>query len=75
MIFMAIVTISLCLNFPSMTNNEKRLASLLRLDLSSKQIASILNISPKSVEVNRYRLRKKLKVDPKINLTDFIRDF
>lgn len=61
--------------FPSMTDNEKRLASMLRLNLSSKEIASILNISPKSVEMNRYRLRKKLKVDPKINLSDFIRDF
>ncbi len=62
-------------SFPSMTENEKRLASLLRLNLSSKEIASILNISPKSVEMNRYRLRKKLKVEPKINLTDFIRNF
>ena len=61
-------------SFPSMTNNEKRLASMLRLNLSSKEIASILNISPKSVEMNRYRLRKKLKVDPKVNLNDFIRD-
>jgi len=62
-------------SFPSMTDNEKRLASLLRLNLSSKEIASILNISPKSVEMNRYRMRKKLKVDPKISLNDFIRNF
>jgi phosphate/sulfate permease/DNA-binding CsgD family transcriptional regulator len=62
-------------SFPSMTENEKRLASLLRLNLSSKEIASILNISPKSVEMNRYRLRKKLKVEAKVNLTDFIRNF
>lgn len=62
-------------SFPTMTDNEKRLASLLRLNLSSKEIASILNISPKSVEMNRYRLRKKLKVDPKVSLSDFIRDF
>lgn len=61
-------------SFPSMTDNEKRLASLLRLNLSSKEIASILNISPKSVEMNRYRLRKKLKVDPKVSLSDFIRE-
>ena len=61
--------------FPTMTDNEKRLASLLRLNLSSKEIASILNISPKSVEMNRYRLRKKLKVDPKVSLSDFIRNF
>ena len=62
-------------SFPTMTDNEKRLASLLRLNLSSKEIASILNISPKSVEMNRYRLRKKLKVDPKVSLSDFIRNF
>jgi DNA-binding CsgD family transcriptional regulator len=61
-------------SFPTMTDNEKRLASLLRLNLSSKEIASILNISPKSVEMNRYRLRKKLKVSPKVNLSDFIRE-
>jgi len=62
-------------SYPSLTDNEKRLVSLLRLNLSSKEIASILNISPKSVEMNRYRLRKKLKVDPKVSLTDFIRNF
>jgi len=61
--------------FPSITENEKRLAVLLRLNLSSKEIASILNISTKSVEMNRYRLRKKLKVDPKTALNDFIREF
>jgi len=61
--------------FPMMTDHEKRLASMLRLNLSSKEIASILNISPKSVEMNRYRLRKKLKVDSKVNLSDFIREF
>ena len=61
--------------YPGLTDNDKRLAVLLRLNLSSKEIASILNISPKSVEMNRYRLRKKLKVSPKVNLTDFIREF
>lgn len=45
--------------YSDLTTNEKRLCALLRLDLSSKEIASILNISPKSVEMNRYRLRKK----------------
>ena len=46
--------------YPDLTNNEKKLCSLLRLKLSSKEIASILNITPKSVEVSRYRLRKKM---------------
>ena len=48
--------------YPGLTDNEKKLCSLLRLKLSSKEIASILNITPKSVEVNRYRLRKKMKI-------------
>jgi phosphate/sulfate permease/DNA-binding CsgD family transcriptional regulator len=61
-------------NFPSMTENEKRLAALLRLNLSSKEIASILNISPKSVEMNRYRLRKKLGVPSDVGLSEFIRE-
>lgn len=46
--------------YPDLTENEKKLCSLLRLKLSSKEIASILNITAKSVEVNRYRLRKKM---------------
>jgi len=46
--------------YPDLTENEKKLCSLLRLKLSSKEIASILNITSKSVEVNRYRLRKKM---------------
>lgn len=47
-------------SYPDLTENEKKLCSLLRLKLSSKEIASILNITPKSVEVSRYRLRKKM---------------
>ena len=66
---------SLAEAFPNLTENEKRLAVLLRMNLSSKEIASILNISTKSVEMNRYRLRKKLHISPKQNLTDFIRNF
>ncbi len=55
-----------------LTNNEKRLCALVRLNFSSKEIASILNISPKSVEMNRYRLRKKLNVPSSEKLNDFI---
>ncbi len=58
--------------YPTLTENEKRLITLLKMDLSSKEIASILNISPKSVEMSRYRLRKKLQVPPKESLKDFI---
>lgn len=59
--------------YPGLTNNEKKLCSLLRLKLSSKEIASILNITPKSVEVNRYRLRKKMNIKKEEKLSKIIR--
>lgn len=59
--------------YPGLTDNEKKLCSLLRLKLTSKEIASILNITPKSVEVNRYRLRKKMKISKNEKLTKIIR--
>ncbi|HCD52567.1 MAG TPA: hypothetical protein DEQ34_08975 [Balneolaceae bacterium] len=57
---------------PDLTNQERRLAALLRLNLSSKEISGILNISPKSVDQSRYRLRKKLDLDKDINLSTFL---
>jgi DNA-binding CsgD family transcriptional regulator len=59
--------------YPKLTPNEVRLTALIRLNLSSKEIASILNISSKSVEMNRYRLRKKMQLSAKVNLSEFIR--
>jgi phosphate/sulfate permease/DNA-binding CsgD family transcriptional regulator len=60
--------------FPDLTEQEKRLTILLRVGFSSKEISSIMNISPKSVEISRYRLRKKLNIDNKTNLTHFIKN-
>ncbi len=50
--------------YPDLTKNEKRLCVYLRLNMSSKEIAALTNISPKSVEMNRYRLRKKMNLGP-----------
>lgn len=58
--------------FPGLSENDKRLAVLLRLGFSSKEIAPLLNISPKSAEINRYRLRKKLNISKSDNLVRFI---
>ncbi len=57
---------------PSITPNDLRLCAYLRLNLSSKEIAPLLNISHKSVEVKRYRLRKKMGLDHEQSLTDYI---
>ncbi len=55
-----------------LTPHDLRICAYLRLNLSSKEIAPLLNISVKSVEVKRYRLRKKLGLNPKQGLIDYI---
>ncbi|WP_372754103.1 triple tyrosine motif-containing protein [Mariniflexile sp.] len=57
---------------PSLTSNDLRLCAYLRLNLSSKEIAPLLNISARSVEVKRYRLRKKMDLQHESSLTDYI---
>lgn len=57
---------------PKLTPNDLRLCAYLRLNLSSKEIASLLNISPKSVEIKRYRLRKRMNLEHKTNLIGYI---
>ena len=57
---------------PALTPNDLKLCAYLRLNLSSKEIAPMLNISPQSVEVKRFRLRRKMELDHKENLTDYI---
>ena len=59
-------------NFQNLTHKDKQLAALLRLNLSSKDIAHLQNISPKSVEMNRYRLRQKMNLETGESLTEFI---
>jgi DNA-binding CsgD family transcriptional regulator len=61
--------------FPQLTRKDHRLCVYLRMNLSSKEMASLMNISVRSVEVARYRLRKKLAIDGKVNLVDFMIQF
>lgn len=58
--------------FPDISPNEMKICALIKMNLSSKEMASILNISPDSVKTARYRLRKKLNLNTEDNLTDFI---
>ncbi|MFB9051760.1 tetratricopeptide repeat protein [Formosa undariae] len=57
-----------------LTPSELRLCMLLKLNLSSKDIASILRITPDSVRIARYRVRKKLRIDSKEDLQTFLLD-
>ncbi|EAR00942.1 triple tyrosine motif-containing protein [Maribacter sp. HTCC2170] len=56
----------------NLTPNDLRLCAYLRLNLTSKEIAPLLNISVRSVEVKRYRLRKKMALPHENSLTDYI---
>lgn len=59
-------------HFNDLTHHEIRLATLLKMNLSTKEIASILNISPDSVNKARYRLRKKLNLSTEDSLENFL---
>lgn len=58
--------------YPKLTNNDIRLCSYLRMNFSSKEIAHLLNISTRSVEISRYRLRLKLNLKHDKSLSDFL---
>ncbi|WP_299219088.1 triple tyrosine motif-containing protein [uncultured Aquimarina sp.] len=57
---------------PDLTPNDLKLCAYLRLNLSSKEIAPLFNISARSVEIKRYRLRKKLNLQHEENLVNYI---
>lgn len=58
--------------FPKLTPNDQKLCAYLRMNLTTKEIATIMNISVRGVEISRYRLRKKLELDTEVNLTEYI---
>ncbi|MBN1598571.1 MAG: hypothetical protein JW894_09780 [Bacteroidales bacterium] len=59
-------------NYPELTPKDLKLCAYLRMNLSSKEIAPLLNISIRGIEISRYRLRKKLYLNREANLTDFM---
>ncbi len=60
--------------YPQLSANEVQLASLLRLKFNTKEIAVIKNISPDSVKVMRYRIRKKLNLPTNQGLSQFMQE-
>lgn len=61
--------------YPNLTQNEIKLCTYLQMNLSSKEIAQLLNISVRGVEISRYRLRKKLQIPTETNLSEFFLKF
>ncbi|MDR0682596.1 MAG: tetratricopeptide repeat protein [Dysgonamonadaceae bacterium] len=62
----------LLIKYPDLTKNDLKLCAYIRIGMSMKQIAQMLNIFPDSVKTNRYRLRKKFCLSDNENLDDFI---
>ena len=60
---------------PNLSSNEIKLSAYLKLNLSSKEIASLMNISIRSVEQGRWRLRKKLDLPKESSLVNYIQSF
>ena len=58
--------------YPDISPNDLKISALIKMGLSIKEMADILNISADSVKTARYRLRKKLQLNTEDNLTDFI---
>ena len=59
-------------NFPDLSQKELRLCAFVRMNLTNKEIASILNISVRGVETARYRLRKRLSLDHEEDMAGFL---
>ncbi|MBS1563774.1 MAG: hypothetical protein JST39_05265, partial [Bacteroidetes bacterium] len=58
--------------FPDLTASELKVCAYLRLNLSTKEISQLMNISIRGVETSRYRLRKKLDLPNDVNLMDYL---
>jgi ligand-binding sensor domain-containing protein len=61
--------------FPELTNKDLKLCAYLRMNLSTKDIALLSNVSHRGIDASRYRLRKKLDLDSEVNLTEFMMQF
>ncbi|MBN1338897.1 MAG: tetratricopeptide repeat protein [Bacteroidales bacterium] len=61
--------------YPQLTAHEMRMCSYMRINLNTKEIAQMLNVSPDAVIKSRYRLRKKMELEPEADLTEFMSRF
>ncbi len=62
-------------HYPQLTQNDLRYAAYVKMGLSSKEIASVLNINAESLKKTRYRIRQKINLDSSQKINDFIMSF
>ncbi|WP_295771578.1 triple tyrosine motif-containing protein [uncultured Mucilaginibacter sp.] len=58
--------------FPELSSNDLKLCAYLKMNLTSKEIAQLMSITIKAVEVSRYRLRKKMQIPSDVPLFDYL---
>jgi DNA-binding CsgD family transcriptional regulator len=68
-------SLNLSKKYPNLTSKDIKLCMYLKMNLSSKEIAPMMNISFRSIEIQRYRLRKKLNLSKEENLSKFLLSF
>ncbi|MFK8101099.1 MAG: helix-turn-helix transcriptional regulator [Saprospiraceae bacterium] len=61
--------------FPKLTKNELRHCAYLKINMSTKEVSELLRISPKSVSMAHYRIRKKLQLEDRANLYHFLKKY
>lgn len=66
---------SLVIKHENLTQNDIRLCGMLRLNLSTKEIATLLNVSVRGVEKSKYRLKKRLLLSADQDLLAYVRNF
>ena len=64
---------NLAKRFPGITANEQKLCAYIKIGMTSKQIASMLNLAPRSVNTNRYRLRKRFGLEQDDDLDQIVK--
>ena len=61
--------------YPDLSMCDKKICAYIKMDLSSKDMAPLLNMTVRSIETTRYRIRQKLELDREVNLSEFLQKF
>lgn len=61
--------------YPELNITDKKICAYIKMNLSSKDMAPLLNMSVRSIETNRYRIRKKMDLNREVNLSDYLQKF
>ncbi|MBN2766055.1 MAG: hypothetical protein JXR27_06740 [Paludibacteraceae bacterium] len=62
-------------SYPDLNITDKKICAYIKMGLSSKDMAPLLNMSVRSIETNRYRIRKKLDLEREVNLSEYLQKF